>query len=291
MLSRTAAPDAANPYSRILRYSVFAEMPSDGRGLSLMPVRVVQHRRRCGGAPASASDTAAQPACRREPHVRGTAAAGRSRESAAPRASSTARSITLRSSRTLPGHGYLERVERVDRESTARCVVRRSTRRNCLARSGMSTTRSRSGGSAMLDGVDAVAAGRRGTSPSRDALRKVAVRRRDHAHVRLAPSACRPRDRTLCWSSARSSLPCASRIELADLVEEQRAAGRQLHQAELLRSAPAIAPLSWPNSSTLELSVGQRSHTRTSTNGPVARDDMRWMQPRDELLARARLAR
>ena len=99
-------------------------------------------RRRTAGRPAPpGARPAARPACSRD---------GRGRSRSPSRASATARSISFCSSRTLPGQSYRhEQLERLGRR-TPRCACRcgsAAAARKRSARSGMSSRRSRSGGS------------------------------------------------------------------------------------------------------------------------------------------------
>ena len=64
--------------------------------------------------------------------------------------------------------------------------------------------------------------------------------------------------------------------QLADLVEEQRAAVGGLEQADLRSRAPVKAPFSWPNSS-LSSSVSGIAAQLTATNGLSRRGPVTWM--------------
>ena len=79
------------------------------------------------------------------------------------------------------------------------------------------------------------------------------------------------------------------RRQLADLVEEQRAAGRQLEAPALRRSAPVKAPRSWPNSSD-STSVSGSAAQLSATNGPSARALRLMDRPGQDFLAGAALA-
>ncbi len=91
-------------------------------------------------------------------------------------------------------------------------------------------------------------------------------------------------------SSTRSTLACTAERQLADLVEEERAAARPARSARAWRrSAPVKAPRSWPKSS-LSTSVSGIAAQLTATNGAPARGDSACSAAREELLAGAALA-
>ena len=92
--------------------------------------------------------------------------------------------------------------------------------------------------------------GRRGSCRALTSAAQVAVGRRDDAHVDRDRRDRRRRAGPGALSSTRSSLGCRSSAELADLVEEHRAAvGRARRRRCACSSAPVNAPRSWPNSS------------------------------------------
>ena len=64
--------------------------------------------------------------------------------------------------------------------------------------------------------------------------------------------------------------------ELADLVEKERPAVRELEASVLLRDRAGEAPRSWPNSS-LSSSVSVSAAQLTATNGRLARGLSMWM--------------
>ena len=162
-----------------------------------------------------------------------------------------ARSISLASSPHVPR-------ERIGREQRER--FRRSARRRLLqlqpraaARSGgraagMSSRRSRSGGSADREHPQAIvevlaeAAGRR---PRR---RASGWSRRRRAR-RPAASASSPTGRTSPSCSTRSSFACNAERRLGDLVEEERAAVGDLEEALAVADRAGERAAPWPKSS------------------------------------------
>ena len=101
----------------------------------------------------------------------------------------------------------------------------------------------------------------------------------------------RPTRRTSPVSSARKQLGLHVERQLADLVEEQRAAVGDLERAgAVARSAPVNAPRSWPNSSTRDQRRADARRSRRRRTGPRARASPRGCARGDQLLADAGLA-
>ena len=95
------------------------------------------------------------------------------------------------------------------------------------------------------------------------------MRRRDDAHVDLAIAGGAERLDLLALERAQKTRLQLER-QLADLVEEQRAAVR-LHERAVARlRAPVNAPRAWPNSSLSMSDAGTAAQSNT-TNGPCAR--------------------
>ena len=154
----------------------------------------------------------------------------------------------------------------------------------------MSSRRSRSGGSAIVQRRSGGRRGPRGTLPALDLALEVAVGRGDDAHVDLLVALAADAAGTRCSCSTRSSLACDRQRQLADLVEEQRAAVARARTGPACRSrAPVKAPRSWPNSS-LSSSVSGSAPQLTATNGLRGARAAVVDRARDELLARAGLA-
>ena len=153
----------------------------------------------------------------------------------------------------------------------------------------MSTARSRSGGSAIVDRVDAVEqvvaeAARRATRRSRSRLR-----RRRRARTSTSTFCVPPTRKKLPCSSARSSFACSlgvsspisSRKSVPSAASSIRPALRVVRAAE--RAALVAEQLdsrARPRRATAQ---------STSTNGPT-RPDRRWIARATSVLARARLA-
>ena len=141
------------------------------------------------------------------------------------------RSITLRSSRTFPGHAWCAS----DASASGDSVLRRRpySRANsltkCSASRMMSSPRSRSGGTRM--GMTLRRKYRSSRKPPLPNLfDELLVRRRDHAHVHA--DARLPADRLDDLLLKRSQhLRLRLQAHVADFVQEQRAAGRRLELA------------------------------------------------------------
>ena len=167
----------------------------------------------CGAAPSRCAAARAAPAARadrsaRAPFEVGSAAERNDRCADAARSrrdQSTTRSITLRSSRTLPGHGYAWSASIASGRERARHAIRH-VRQEVLRKqrdvdAALAQRRKRD-----ADGVDAIEQIVAEASV-RDALREILIARR--------PPRARP-SRTFCVPPTRKKLPCSSaRSELA----------------------------------------------------------------------------
>ena len=183
----------------------------------------------------------------------------------------TARSTTLRSSRTLPGQAYAQR--RAAGRARRRDAARRACPRAKCAPGGACPRAGRAAAAARTRRRRAGSRGPRGNGPRRH-RREVAVRRRDDAHVdRLASP--RRRGRTRSCSSTRSSFACGGERQLADLVEEHACRRRRARRCpRVARSAPVNAPFSCPNSS-LSMSSAGIARAVNTTNGRAAARGLR----------------
>ena len=184
-----------------------------------------------------------------------------------PRA--TARSTTLRSSRTLPGQWYSSIFSQRRRREAADLAARLAD--EALAGSARPAAarrsrRSRSGGTRISTTCRRKNRSRRNV-PVADRLLQRLVRRRHHAHVDL--------DR-------RVAADALERVALQDAQELRLRARRPSRRSRRGRScrwsaasnlpiffsvAPVNAPFSWPNSS-LSSSVSVRAAQLRQTNGP-----------------------
>ena len=132
----------------------------------------------------------------------------------------------------------------------------------------MSSGRSRSGGTCSAhDREPEVEVRAEGAAV--DLLAQVAVGGGDDAHVDLR--GCVGADAAhLARLEHAQQLRLQRQRQLADLVEEQRAAVGLLERAGARRSAPVNAPFSWPNSSA-SIRLGGMAPQSTTTSGPAAR--------------------
>ena len=223
---------------------------------------------------------------------RGSAPADRRPTICSKRASATARSMQFWSSRTLPGHAYASSFSAAARRDAGRraCRARAANcSRKCCASSSTSLPRARSGGSSMLDDVDAVVEVLAEALAPRPPSRGRGWSRRRCAR-RTATSSSPPTGRTVRSCSARRSFGCIVERHLADLVEEERAAAwpaRTGPRASLRASVKA--PCTWPKSS-LSSSASGIAAQLTATKGRLLRRLRAMERARDELLARAALA-
>ena len=157
-----------------------------------------------------------------------------------------------------------------DSASGGRASRRHASSSSVAASRARSRGRSRSGGSSEPRGAEPerqVAAEPAGL----DLAREIAVRRGDD------PQVGRARGR-LADPHALAGLEHAQQLgldrqrQLADLVEEQRAAVRRLEQPAFAATAPVNAPRSWPNSSLSSQRLGIAAQL-TDTNGPSRAPD------------------
>ncbi len=117
--------------------------------------------------------------------------------------------------------------------SSARPSLRAAFAAKCRNKCGMSPRRSRSGGSDDRKHVEPVSTDRRGSAPLPPRALQVAVGRGDHAHVDA--QAARTADALeLALLQHAQQLRLRLGRQLADLVEEQRAAVGQLEAATAL---------------------------------------------------------
>ena len=136
----------------------------------------------------------------------------------------------------VPGPGVrYEQLAASVRCDARRCACRasRALRREeeVAPSAGMSSRRSRSGGTCEREHVQPVVQVRRGSGPARRSRLQIAVRRRDHAHVDLErPRAADALELLLLQHAQQLRLHLER--QLADLVEEQRAAVGELEAAD-----------------------------------------------------------
>ena len=116
------------------------------------------------------------------------------------------------------------------------------------------------------------------------------MRRGDDAHVDAAMLASRRRGVTSRVSSTRRSFACTGEGELADLVEEQRAAVGRLEAARLRRSRAGERAAARGRTARSRASASGIAAQLTATNGAVRARAAAVERARDELLARAALA-
>ena len=137
-----------------------------------------------------------------------------------------------------------ERGRSAPRRSRAEVAARAAARRPCaLAQRRQLDARRRRGGRR----------GRRGSGRACDLAIEVAARRGEDAHVDARSQRSPPTRRTSRALERAEELRLQRQIEIANLVDEQRAAVRLLEDAACApRSAPVNAPRSWPKSSRLD---------------------------------------
>ena len=153
----------------------------------------------------------------------------------------------------------------------------------------MSSRRSRSGGNVERHDVEAIEEILTKRCPPRRAASRsrlvAAIRRKSTRTGRVPPTRSNSRS-----CSARSSLACSVERQLADLVEEKRAAVGQLRSCRCFTPmAPVNAPFSWPKSS-LSSRVSVSAAQLMATNGLSARGTVPVHGARDQFLAGAALA-
>ena len=206
-----------------------------------------------------------------------------------PRDSAAARSTTLRSSRTLPGQRVADAAP-PSRPGDHDIVMPRraaTSRRKWFASAGMSSRRSRSGGSSTWTTVSRkyeILAERAAV----DLFAQVAVGRRDHADVDLVRAvAADALDLALLEHAQQLGLQ--RDVELADLVEEDRAAVGLLEAADVLRDGAGERALLVTEQLDSISSRGIAPQSST-TNGLFLRVDRVVERARDHLLAGAGLA-
>ena len=199
------------------------------------------------------------------------------------------RSTVFLSSRTLPFQRRL--LQDSSAAGVNRCGRRLFSRLNrsakCRTSAGMSSRRSRSGGTRI--GIDAQAEVEvLAERALLDLLLEVLVRRGDHADVHLDRSR-RPRRSTSPSWSTRSTLACVFGAHVADLVEEDRAAVGLLELADLLLGRAGERALLVAEQLRFDQLLGNRGavdlHEPLAAAEAVAVD-----RARDELLADAALA-
>ena len=168
----------------------------------------------------------------------------------------------------------------------ARELARGSARRAAA----MSSRRSRSGGSAIVDHVRGGSRGPRGTRPRAIARLEVAVRGGDDAHVDADRLACRRRARTRAPASTRRSFACG-RGGMSPISSR-----KSVPPSRLLEAADALRVRAGERAAlvTEELGLEQRLGERRAVDRHEGRRgraaSAAWTSPRDELLARAGLA-
>ena len=200
-------------------------------------------------------------------------------------------SITLASSRTLPGQRVLSSsVDRLGREELRRSAFRlgRKRRKQVLGQGGMSPVRSRRRGRWIsnvlmrIHQVFAEIAVPRPSRAGRGAWRRPRAHRPRTARCRRRGESRRFPARAAAWpASLLGSSPISSRKIVPPLATSNR--------PTRCSSAPVNAPLRWPNSS-LSIRVSGSAPQLTATNGLSARRLCSMHGPGDQLLAGAGFA-
>ena len=127
-------------------------------------------------------------------------------------------------------------------------------------------------------------------SPWRNALGKVAVRRRNDADVRVPEAPCAPTDWISPVSRKRRSSACMRRLISPTSSRKSVPRCASCSLPGLSRYAPVKLPLTWPKSSDSR-SVSVNPAQFTATKGPCDAGRVHVDGPRDQILADAALAR
>ena len=208
-----------------------------------------------------------------------------------PGARIVARSMTLRSSRTLPGQCVAARACASPRGRRRRstCWLRAlNSLMNAWTSSGRSSLRSRSGGSCDREDVQPVVQVLAQLALLHR-LGRIDVGRGDDAHVDRSAPARPPRRRNVRSCSTRSSFTCVAGVISA--ISSRNSVPRSASSKQPWRrsAAPVNAPFSWPKIS-LSSSVSGIAAQLIATNGNGGARAQLVDRLRDQLLAGARLA-
>jgi HSP20 family molecular chaperone IbpA len=111
-------------------------------------------------------------------------------------------------------------------------------------------------------------------APGTHGLGQVAVRRRDDSRVEGERAHTADALEAAVLERAQE-LRLERRVELADLVEEERAAAGELEASRARRRRPGEGTASWPKSS-LSIRLGESAAQSTWTKGPALRPERAW---------------